>query len=264
LGVKRVNHQAELNETLADFKRRGLWSEGTDILIQQPAQGSQAEVSAVFQEGRLVAVACAEVKATGIGGGPAMRVSASHPAVVDHVSKLGKHLDWHGPLVLEYFFDPLTGKAEYIEANPRIGEAFNAQLSGVNLCEIVTRISLGEKIETLSVGRPGAHSHNGFILLIADAYNGANRRQLLGRLWNSWAGRGIYAEYESEMTRPREDWGSLLPATVVSLGLLCRPRYAIGLTQSTVDNYSLPQNAVSEIEGLPDSVLNNKNIASNT
>jgi len=252
LGVKRVENRESLIAGLAEFKRGGLWQEGTEILIQQPARGGQAEVSAVFQHGRLVAAACAEVLETGIGGGPAQRVSADHVHVIEHVKQLGNHLQWHGPLVLEYFYDPASGKPEYIEANPRIGESLNAQLSGVNVCEIVARISLGETVDTLTIGKPGARSHNGFILLIADAYNGASRRQLFKRLWAGWTRRGIYATFESEMTRPREDWGSLIPATVVTLGLLVNPRSAIRLTQNTVANYSLPQDAVSVIERLPE------------
>jgi len=253
LGVKRAENRESLLAGLAEFKQLGLWSEGTEILIQQPARGVQAEVSAVFQHGRLVAASCADVFETGIGGGPAQRVSADHQHVIDHVRQLGEHLQWHGPLVLEYFYDHASGKPEYIEANPRIGESYNALLSGVNVCEIVTRISLGETVETLTTGRTDARSHNGFILLIADAYNGANRRQLWKRLWDGWTGRGIYANFESEMTRPREDLGSLIPATVVTLGLLANPRSAIRLTQDTVANYSLPQNAASIIEGLPES-----------
>jgi predicted ATP-grasp superfamily ATP-dependent carboligase len=252
LGVKRAEDRSGLAAALGEFKRAGLWSDGTEILIQQPATGRQAEVSAVFQDGRLIAVSCADVLETGIGGGPALRVSADHPAVIAHVRRLGEALHWHGPMVLEYFYDSSTGKPEYIEANPRIGESFNSLLSGVNVCDIVARISMGETIETLSVGAAGACSHNGFILLIADAYNGANRRQLWKRLWNGWTGQGIYANFQSEMTRPREDCGSLIPATVVTLGLLANPRSAIRLTEDTVANYSLPQNAASIIEGLPD------------
>lgn len=254
LGVARAENQQALKAAFADFKRAGLWSDGAEILIQQPARGRQAEVSAVFQHGRLIAVSCADVLETGIGGGPAQRVSADHADVIGHVQQLGQHLQWHGPLVLEYFYDPVSAKPEYIEANPRIGESFNAQLSGVNVCELVTRISLGETVESLAIGKPGAQSHNGFILLIADAFNGANRRQLLKRLWDGWTGRGIYASFESEMTRPREDFGSLIPATVVTLGLLANPRSAIRLTQDTVANYSLPQNAASVIERLPELV----------
>lgn len=252
LGVKRADDRSSLISALADFKRAGLWAEGTEILVQQPATGRQAEVSAVFQDGRLIGVACADVLETGIGGGPAMRVSADHPVVVDHVRQLGNHLEWHGPMVLEYFYDSSTGQPEYIEANPRIGESFNSFLSGVNVCDLVAKISLGEKIESLTAGKAGVRTHNGFILLIADAYNGANRRDLLKRLWRGWTRSGIYADFESEMTRPREDLGSLIPATVVTLGLLANPRSAIRLTESTVANYSMPQNAASIIEALPE------------
>ena len=257
LGVVRVRDKRELHKAIRRFETAGLWSEGTDLLLQQPARGRQAEVSGVFQHGRLVAVECADVIATGIGGGPSFRVSASHPVVVEHLRRLGTHLQWHGPIVLDYFYDTSTGQPQYIEANPRIGEAFNAQASGVNLCETVVQVSLGRHVDELPQGKLGVHTHNGFVVLLADAYNGANRRQLFHRLWQSWFRKGPYNSCESEMTRPREDWGSLIPATAVSLRLLAFPHSARKLAKSTIDNYSLPQAAANLIDSVPAGALDN-------
>ncbi len=251
LGVVHVRDKGELHMALAQFKTAGLWSEGTELLLQQPAQGRQAEVSGIFQDGRLVAVACADVMATGIGGGPSFRTSTSHPVVVDHLRRLGTHLNWHGPLVLDYFYDSSTGQPQYIEANPRIGEAFNAQASGINLCEVAVQVALGRHVEELPQGNVGICTHNGFVVLLADAYNGARRPQLVRRLWQSWFHRGPYESCESEMTRPQEDWGSLIPATAVSLRVVACPRSARNLATSTIDNYSLPQAAVNIIDRLP-------------
>jgi len=252
LGVQRVGDPGELGEAIDQFARAGLWAEGDELVIQQPAVGRQSEVSAVFQHGRLLAAASAEVLATGIGGGPALRVSADHPIVVEHVRHLGAHVNWHGPLVIEYFYDAATGQPQYMEANPRIGESFNALASGVNLCELVVHVSLGREVEAVGNATAGVKTHNGFVVLIADAYNGATRRALLRRLWHGWRGKGTYATSASEMTRPREDFGSLIPATAVSLRLLMAPRSARRLAQNTVDNYSLPGSAVATVDQLPD------------
>jgi hypothetical protein len=57
------------------------------------------------------------------------------------------------------------------------------------------------------------------------------------------------------MTRPRDDWGSLIPAAATLLRLFALPRSARGLSQSTIYNYSLPQSAVSAICQLPEHEL---------
>jgi len=254
-GVRLVRDPNELREAIDLFKSIGLWSDRADIVVQQPAQGRQSEVSAVFQEGRLVAAACAEVLETGIGGGPNLRISASHPEVVEHVRRLGAYLNWHGAMVLEYLYDRATGQPQYYEANPRIGESCHALVTGVNLCELVVQISLGHHVDEVPPGRIGVKTHNGFIILLADAYNGANRRQLIRRLWRNWTGKGDYETSVSEMTRPRDDWGSLIPAAAVITRLLVAPRSAWRLSRNTVDNYSLSPSAVSAVDALPDDVL---------
>ncbi len=256
LGVQKVSDAVELSDAVDRFEQTGAWREGHEIVIQQPAAGRQSEVSAVFQNGRLVGIACADVLETGIGGGPTLRRSASHPAVIQQVERLGGYLNWHGPISLEYFYDSDTQQPFYIEANPRIGETLNAQISGVNLCEATVRIALGEYVERMPEAKPGVLSHNGFIVMIADAYNGATRRQLLKRLINHWTRQGDYGTCDSDMTRLREDKLSLIPAAAVIFRLLVSPRSARGLAQSTVDNYSLPTTAASLIDKLGDQELN--------
>ena len=134
---------------------------------------------------------------------------------------------------LDYFYDHSLDRPEYIEANPRIGETVNANLCGVNLCEMVVQVSLGNQLKEVAPGEVGVKSHADFIALLAHAYNGANRKQLLLQLHQHWTRQGIF-EFESELTRPREDWGSLIPATAVSMRLLAFPRSARQLSQKTV------------------------------
>ena len=255
LGVQKVDSADELRSAIERFEKSLVWKEGDPILIQQPAVGGQAEVSAVFQEGRLVASACRDVLETGIGGGPSQRISAFHPLVKTHMEKLGMTLNWHGPISVEYFYDAETQQPQYIEANPRISETLNAELAGVPVCETVARISIGEHVDPLPEATPGVMSHTGFTVLIADAYNGASRTQLFKRLCNHWFRRGDYGTCESEITRLGEDPLSLVPATAVILRLLVSPRSAKGLATSTVDNYSLPHAAAKIIDELPADAL---------
>ncbi len=255
LGVQKVHTPEELRSTIERFEKSTLWKEGDSIVIQQPARGRQAVATAVFQEGRLVALACADILKTGIGGGPTLRVSAVHPPVKTHLEKLGRELNWHGPIAIEYFYDSATQQAQYIEANPRIGETCNPKLAGVPLCETVVRISVGEHVDPLPEATPGVMSHGGLVVLIADAYNGASRMQLFQRLIDHWLQRGDFGTCESEMTRLREDRQSLIPATAVVIRLLASPRSAVDLATSTVENYSLPQSAAAFIDNLPDDAL---------
>ncbi|MCM2369151.1 ATP-grasp domain-containing protein [Aporhodopirellula aestuarii] len=252
LGVERVGNATELRQTVTRFTEADVWWEGQPIVIQQPAPGRQAEVSAVFQDGRLVGAACADVLATGIGGGPALRRTAIHPPVLEHVERFGNTLNWNGPVSLEYFYDAESQQPFYIECNPRIGESFNALLGGVNLCEATVRIALGERVERLPAVQPGVLSHNGFIVMIADAYNGASRGQLLRKLWHHWTRQD---GCESEMTRPAEDLLSLIPATAVITMLLVNPKSARDLAKGTVDNYSLPHAAAQRIDEMPQDVI---------
>ncbi|EMI47058.1 hypothetical protein [Rhodopirellula sp. SWK7] len=252
LGVERVGDLTELRDTVERFEHAGVWKEGFPIVIQQPAPGRQAEVSAVFQDGRLVGAACADVLATGIGGGPALRRTAIHAPVLEHVHRFGSALNWHGPLSLEYFYEAETQQPFYIECNPRIGESFNALVGGVNLCEATVRISVGEHVDRMPDVQPGVLSHNGFIVMIADAYNGASRTQLAKKLLHHWTRRD---GCESEMTRPIEDLLSLVPATAVILLLLANPRSARDLAKGTVDNYSLPHSAAKIIDDMPQKTI---------
>lgn len=247
LGVKRVSSASEATETMKQFEQLGRWKRGDAVVLQQPAPGQQAEVTAVFQHGRLIAAACGDVLATGIGGGPALRRTAVHPLVLKHMEQFGEKLHWHGPLSVEYFYDHASQQPYYIEANPRIGESFNRMAGGVNVCEATVRVSLGEHVPRYPDVKPGVTTHNGFIVLIAAAYNGASRGELLKQIWKHWTTR---PRIESEMTRPREDWSSLIPATAVVSLLLLSPNSAQKLAHGTVQNYSLPTEAAQIIDTL--------------
>jgi hypothetical protein len=249
-GVRLVRDAAQLRSAADDFARAGLLDGQTELLVQQPAVGIKRGATAVFQRGQLVAANCEQSRAFGVGGSAMAKVSVGHPEMEPLLERLGEHLQWHGALCVEYFFEPSTGQIQLIECNPRIGETATAWLSGNNLCEQLIQVSLDRPVAALPAGRPGVRTHQAFLVLTAQALEGAGRRRLLAELGDLWAGRGLYRDSQDELTRPSDDWLSMLPFAGVSLLLLVRPRAAQWLVTSTVDNYSLHQSAVQAIRQL--------------
>jgi len=91
--------------------------------------------------------------------------------------------------------------------------------------------------------------------LMALAYEGAPRRRLLAELRRARAHRAPYDASQDEITRPREDPPSLIPAVYLTLRLLLNPSAARRIVDRTVDNYSLSEAAVQVIRQIPADVL---------
>lgn len=256
-GVALVNDPKELAEVAARFEREGRLTKDGEILVQKPAAGTMCVVQAVFQHGKMIAAHCAESLGRGVGGGQGLRVSASHPVVVEHVRTLGKHLGWHGALFFEYFYDRETGQPLFIECNPRIGETYNATLCGVNLCDLYVRIAMGEDVAPIDAPvREGVCSYSDFFMLLQQAICGANRRTLFKESFQMLLSRGPYRDCVREITRPKEDPLSLIPAVATVAQLLVAPSLGRVIVNGTVGNYSLPQSGVEKIHALSDGMLN--------
>ncbi|MFV2066260.1 MAG: hypothetical protein ACC645_04720 [Pirellulales bacterium] len=247
-GVRLVGGVEDVRRVEEEFRSSGQLEHVSEIVVQQPVTGRQSVVQTVFDQGRLVASHCTEALSVGIGGGQMLRVSADHPTVVRDMRCLGEYLNWHGAMFLEYFYDADHGRPCYIEANPRIGETMNARLCGLNLCDLLVRISLGEHVPEALSAQAGVRSHVGFLLLIAVALRGATRRDIMREWWHVARGTGPYHDAENEMTRPGEDWASVIPAGATLVELLLRPRLAHHLVRTTVDNYGLPESAALAID----------------
>jgi hypothetical protein len=237
--------------TVADsLERAGRLDGQGEVLVQEPAPGMLGVVQSVFQHGRLVAAHGYLARALGVGGSARARVSVAHPLVLRHLASLGEHLRWHGALMLDHIWDPATQTPAYIDASPRIGETLNATLSGINLCDVLLRVALGESVSPLPPGRLGTQTHSVFMGLLALAERGASRMELLAELCRAWLGHDIYAHSQDELTRPTEDWPSILPAALVTVQLLLRPASAAATISRTVAKYALNEAAVKRIRGM--------------
>ena len=256
-GVFHIESRDELLRRADELLKDGRLNGNSEAVVQQPGKGVLSTVQAVFDHGRLVGVHSFEARRLGVGGMSTARTSADHPLVRDHVERLGEHLGWHGALFIDYFYDRKSEQPEYIECNPRIGETVNAWLSGLNLPELLIRISRGESPMQAPLGRFGIHTHNLFMILMSVAYNGEGRRALLRELRDWRAGRGLYANSQDELTRFRDDPLSIVPAIWIAAQLLIWPRLARWIVDATVRNYSLPETATEAIKQLPLDLLDN-------
>jgi hypothetical protein len=179
------------------------------------------------------------------------RISADHPLVCQHVERIGERLNWHGALFIDYFFDHKTGQPDYIEANPRIGETVNAMLSGLNLPQLLVRVSVGESPPRAPLGRFGVLTHNILMIVMSAAHGGQSRATLLRELIHYALKQGLYRRSQDELTRPYADSLSALPLLGMGIGLLAWPGLARHMVNATVRNYSLPEAITDQIKTLP-------------
>jgi predicted ATP-grasp superfamily ATP-dependent carboligase len=250
-GVWRVNNRAELSGVIDKLERLGPIARQQELVVQQVVQGMFHCAQAVFQQGELVGLHAYRSRATGVGGSAHARLSVQQPLVAEHVSRLGAHLHWHGAMHLEYFCDPQTNQPSYIEANPRIGETMNSTLAGLNLCELLVKVSLGESLPRGQMSNPGVRTHSLLMSLMALAERGENRRAIWRELGEARHHRGIYEKSEDELTRPREDAWCLLPAIEVVAQLLLSPGSVTRTIRRAVESYSLTAEAARRIRQLP-------------
>ena len=250
-GVFFVEGKDALEHRINDLEQRQLFDGKSEVLIQQPARGVLSTVQAVFNRGELIGIHTFEARRLGVGGMSTARISADHAVVREHAARIGRHLDWHGAFFIDYFYDRASGRPEYIECNPRIGETVNAMLSGINLPELLVRISRGESPSPAPLGRVGVLTHNILMILMSAAHEGQNRRALVQEIRDCAAGRGLYANSEDEIIRPKDDPLSRLPRFWITLQLLAYPAIARRIVSKTIANYALPEAATEEMKRLP-------------
>jgi predicted ATP-grasp superfamily ATP-dependent carboligase len=248
-GVWRIDNAEDRAAAMTALKKQGLFDGKTDVLVQDVAAGILSQAQAVFEHGRLVASHCTCQQAEGIGGSQSARLSVDHSVVRRHLEILGRHLGWHGALALDYLFDPSTGEPSYIEANPRLVEPMNAVMSGVNLPEILVRLSLGESLaaEPVRIGLFGVRTHSLLATLLGLADRGESRLRLITEAFRAILKRGPYACSMEDLTPVTIDWQSFIPLAFVGVQLLINQARAKQIAGHAVSTYALTQEAAEEI-----------------
>jgi len=218
---------------------------GQQIMLQAPIDGRYAQVQALFDHGRLVAAHTSAQTAVGIGPSAAGRESIDHPFAREEVARLGKCLEWHGGLTLDYI---IQGRAHfYIECNPRTVEPANAAASGVDLAGLQLELSLGKHPADTPAGRPGVKTHSALAILLGTAVYQRKRSAVLRDLLHLLGHRYPSVDSHERPTPIAQDFPSILPFIVGAGYALISPQAAERLSQSTVKNYSVPADAIEKL-----------------
>jgi len=248
-GVWKVNNEQERNTIVKKLQGLESVTYANNALLQQPAPGTLSVVQSVFHHGELMAWHCYQARQLGVGGSASAKVGVHHPQVKEHIQKLGRHLHWHGALMLDYLFDEKHGPS-YIDCNPRIGETYNATLSGTPLCELMLRISLDQPCQPLPDSKSGVQTHSVMMQMLGAMLKQPSRQDLVQELHSACFRKGIYADSEDEITPYSLDARSLIPAAFVAAQLLAKPSRAQRITSNTVQNYSLDAQTMRMLENL--------------
>jgi predicted ATP-grasp superfamily ATP-dependent carboligase len=238
-GVWRIGDADDLNEAKVSLQRQGLPDAETEILVQKAAEGVFEQSHAVFDRGRLIALHCTRRLREGAGGGAAVKVGVDRPIVAGHFERLGKELEWHGGMSIDYFWNEETLSPSYIDANPRITEPMNAVVNGVNVADLQVRLSLGERTPTPASAHVGRRSHNTLQALLGAAVRDHSRGAVIREATHVALRRGPYSNSHEWMTPIWRDPPSALPLAVVLISLLLNPHNGARLASMTIGNYSL-------------------------
>ena len=118
-GVRIIQNPEELDQALEEMDQRGAFTD--EVLVQEFVDGPIEHAQGVFSRGRLIGMHVYRQIVRGAGGGPALKESVQSPTVREHLAQLGRHLDWHSALSVDYVLGR-NDRPQYIDCNPRLVE----------------------------------------------------------------------------------------------------------------------------------------------
>lgn len=241
-GVRRVSSAGDAESTFM-----ALWAAGHEgpLMAQTAAEGKYAQVQALFDHGRLIAAHTSAQTAVGIGPSAAGRVSVNHPFARRDIAALGKRLNWHGGLTLDYFFRERD--YAYIECNPRTVEPGNAAASGVDLPGLQLRLSVGEHPDPAPPGHEGVRTHSSLAILLGTAVYRHSRWAVLLEALRLAFRCGPYKRSRECLTPVLHDFPSLVPLAMVTGRALFSPISIEQFAASAVKAYSVTPEAIERV-----------------
>ncbi len=232
-GVHFVHSAGELARAIEAL--RPTLAEG--VVVQRPVRGRLARMIGVFAEGELVGFHANRQAEAGVGGGDLVKVSTPAAGPRRDLARIGRRLGWRGGLAVDYIVDA-EGTPRYIDANPRLAEPGNALAAGLNLPELLVRVSLGECPPPAPASPPGVRTHVGVQGLLRAARDGG-RADVLRAAIDLARRRGVYASSEEELTPTAGDARAALPLALVGGAMLVNPGWQRRLASGTIDAYAL-------------------------
>jgi len=248
-GTWRVSSDAERTKVLEALHVRQSAGNLGPFLVQDIVPGKLEVAQSVFQNGKLVAIHGYRQQIEGVGGSASGRISVHRPEIVSTLRHLGKSLNWHGALMLDYMLNDSTGEFWFIDPNPRLGETMNAVLAGVNLPQALVCVSQEETVKWTDT-KDGIRSHILLSALLAVAIKNPSRRAVLREIMLAVCRVGQYADSREEVASIGNDFLSVLPTAAVAIRLLARPGAAQSIAARAIRNYSLSEHAANAIEAI--------------
>jgi hypothetical protein len=242
-GVFIIRTADDLSEAKARIGRPA-----TPILVQDFLTGGIERAQAVFDRGRLVGLAVSRQLAEGAGGGPAVKESVSRDSVRADLKRIAARLEWHGALSLDYIMH--AGVPHYIDCNPRLVEPMAGAFAGIDLVDLLIRVSLGEKPPEAPAVQEGVRTHLALQALLGVASRTRSRRAVLRHVVQIMRGTGIYARSSEELLPVRLDRLSLIPLASALIALLASPKMSEILPRRGWGAGLLTPKAVTEIAAL--------------
>jgi hypothetical protein len=248
--VWRIHNVEELKSKSSELSAQGLLDGHEEFVVQEHAEGTLERVQAVFDHGALVAIHGYRQLLEGPGGGDIAKIGILRPVVRRYLERLGEQLQWHGALSMDYVFRENEQVPLFIDANPRLIEPMNAVLSGVNLADILVRVSAGQLVPTEEPVAQEVRTHLLLMALLSAAAARRRRFDVAAEILRAMAGRGVYGGSREELLPVQTDFKCLFPLVYVLLRLLVRPGSTAALSAGSIASYSLSPTAARQIADL--------------
>ncbi|WP_342641411.1 ATP-grasp domain-containing protein [Rhodoligotrophos ferricapiens] len=195
------------------------------VLAQEWIEGAIEHAQALFRHGELIGLHAYRQIIRGAGGGDAVKESIHRPELLEHMSRLGRYLDWHGALSVDYLAPDDDG-IYYIDCNPRLVEPMSAFLAGHDLLGALLKVSIGETPPPLPPGTIGLRTHLALQALLGCALRSRSRMELMREARRLVLRKGMYRFSQEELTPLQWDWPSITPTVMVALLLFINPNAA--------------------------------------
>jgi predicted ATP-grasp superfamily ATP-dependent carboligase len=244
-GIWFVRDEAALTMALQELGAKDAFA--GEVLVQDLVAGATEKAQAVFSRGQLLGFHAYKQIAAGAGGGEAIKQSVRRPKVRADVATIGERLGWHGALSVDIIM-PEEGSHLFIDCNPRLVEPMSAYLAGLDLVDLLLRVSQGKTAEPAPDSREGVRTHLVMQALLGCAAREGTRREIFRECVNVAARRGPYADSVEELTPVRRDWISAVPLAMTALALLANPNLAGTLSKKGWGGHLLGIESIRLIE----------------
>jgi predicted ATP-grasp superfamily ATP-dependent carboligase len=222
-GVWFVRDEGGRARALQDLEAKDAFA--GEVLVQDLVAGAIEKAQAVFSRGQLLGFHAYRQIAAGAGGGEAIKQSVRRPGVRADVAIIGERLGWHGALSVDIIM-PEEGSHLFIDCNPRLVEPMSAYLAGLDLVDLLLRVSQGITPEPAPDSREDVQTHLAMQALLGCAARGGTRREIFRECMRVIGRRRPYARSVEELTPLRRDWISAVPLVITTLALLANPKLA--------------------------------------